>query len=322
MKRSYRFIALSVAVVAGLFFINADKSINKTETPNKTEPHNNAVPLDKTLNDSAKSTSATYQIKALKIPDDLTFCGEKVEIDKTDIHERIDRELLVNTYWQSNALLWFKRTNKYFPVIEPILKEKGVPDDFKYLSVIESDLRNVTSPAGAKGMWQMLKAPARENGLEVNDNVDERYHLEKATRAACDYLITAKERLGSWTLAAAAYHAGNYGIEKRLKEQQVESYYDVLAGENTERYIPRIIAAKEILTHPEKYGFQFDRDDLYTLGPTYSVQVDTAITDIASFAKKFDTNYKELKMYNPWLRENKLNNKTNRQYEIQIPGKK
>lgn len=307
MKRSYRFIALSVAVVASLFFINADKSIKKTE------------PSFTADNDSAKSTSDTYRIKALKIPGNLTFAGEKVELDKTDIRERIDRELLVNAYWQSNALLWFKRTHKYFPVIEPILKEKGVPDDFKYLSVIESDLRNVTSPAGAKGMWQMLKDAARENGLEVNSNVDERYHLEKATRAACDYLIAAKERLGSWTLAAAAYHAGNNGIEKRLKEQQVSSYYDVLAGENTERYIPRIVAAKEILSHPDKYGFEFDNEDLYKLGPTYTVEVDTVITDIASFAKKYDTNYKELKMYNPWLRENKLNNKTRKLYEIKIP---
>ena len=269
--------------------------------------------------DSEKNTSDSYSIKALKIPDDLSFAGEKVELDKTDVRERIDRELLVNTYWQSNALLWFKRTNKYFPIIEPILREKGVPDDFKYLSVIESDLRNVTSPAGARGMWQMLKEAARENGLEVNDNVDERYHLEKATRAACDYLIAARERLGSWTLAAAAYHAGNYGIEKRLEEQQVSSYYDVLAGENTERYIPRIVAAKEILTHPEKYGFVFDKEDLYEIGPTYTVEVDTAIADIASFAKKFNTNYKELKMYNPWLRENKLNNNSRKLYEIKIP---
>jgi len=307
MKRSYRFIALSVAVVAGVFFINADKSIKKTEP---------AVAVE---TDSEKSTSDNYEIKALKIPDNLNFAGEKVQLDKTDIRERIDRELLVNTYWQSNALLWFKRTNKYFPIIEPILKEKGVPDDFKYLSVIESDLRNVTAPAGARGMWQMLKEAARENGLEVNDNVDERYHLEKATRAACDYLLDAKERLGSWTLAAAAYHAGNYGIEKRLQEQQVNSYYDVLAGENTERYIPRIVAAKEILTNPKKYGFEFDKEDLYEMGPTYVVEVDTAITDIASFAKSFNTNYKELKMYNPWLRENKLNNKSRKLYEIKIP---
>ena len=307
MKRSYRFIAISVILLSALIFINADK----------TDKSQNGT--SRQSSDTLRNTSSTYTIKALKIPDNLSFAGEKVELDKTDIRERIDRELLVNTYWQSNALLWFKRTNKYFPVIEPILKEKGVPDDFKYRAVIESDLRNVTSPAGAKGMWQMLEEAARENGLEVNDNVDERYHLEKATRAACDYLIAARERLGSWTLAAAAYHAGNYGIEKRLEEQQVSSYYDVLAGENTERYIPRIIAAKEILSNPTKYGFYFDKDDLYALEPTRSVEVDTAITNIALFAKKFGTNYKELKMHNPWLRENKLNNKSRKLYEIEIP---
>ena len=307
MNRPYRFIVLAFIVVLAVFFINAEKSVNK------------AGPDIQMSVDSSRNTASTYKIKALKIPENLSFAGEKVELDKTDIKERIDRELLVNTYWQSNALLWFKRTHKYFPVIEPILKEKGVPDDFKYLSVIESDLRNVTSPAGAKGMWQMLEDAGKEHGLEINDNVDERYHLEKATRAACDYLIEAKERLGSWTLAAAAYHGGNYGIEKRLTEQMVDNYYDVLAGENTERYIPRIVAAKEILSHPDKYGFVFDKDDLYEMGPSYTVKVDTAITNIAVFAQKFNTNYKELKMYNPWLRENKLNNKSRKLYEIKIP---
>ncbi len=307
MNRFYRFIVLTSIIIIAVFFINAVTTENSSTTENGFRV------------DSSGVNAYNYKIKALKIPEDLSFAGEKVQLNKTDIRERIDRELLVNTYWQSNALLWFKRTNKYFPVIEPILKEKGVPDDFKYLSVIESDLRNVSSPAGARGMWQMLKDAGRENGLEINDNVDERYHLEKATRAACDYLIEAKERLGNWTLAAAAYHAGNYGIEKRLKEQMVDSYYDVLAGENTERYVPRIVAAKEILSNPEKYGFEFDKDDLYELGPTYVVQVDTAITNIADFAKKFDTNYKELKMYNPWLRQNKLNNKSRKLYEIKIP---
>jgi hypothetical protein len=307
MNRPYRFIVLAFIVVLAVFFINAEKSVNK------------AGPDIQMSVDSSRNTASTYKIKALKIPENLSFAGEKVELDKTDIKERIDRELLVNTYWQSNALLWFKRTHKYFPVIEPILKEKGVPDDFKYLSVIESDLRNVTSPAGAKGMWQMLEDAGKEHGLEINDNVDERYHLEKATRAACDYLIEARERLGSWTLAAAAYHGGNYGIEKRLTEQMVDNYYDVLAGENTERYIPRIVAAKEILSHPDKYGFVFDKEDLYEMGPSYTVKVDTAITNIAVFAQKFNTNYKELKIYNPWLRENKLNNKSRKLYEIKIP---
>jgi membrane-bound lytic murein transglycosylase D len=307
MNRSYRFIVLASIIIIALFFINAEKSI-------KGDDGKGQIRID-----SLKNRETATKTKALKIPNNLNFAGEKVELNKTDIRERIDRELLVNTYWQSNALLWFKRTNKYFPIIEPILKAKGVPDDFKYLSVIESDLRNVTSPAGAKGMWQMLKGAGKENGLEINENVDERYHLEKATAAACDYLIKAKERLGSWTLAAAAYHGGNYGIEKKLREQLVDNYYDVLVGENTERYVPRIVAAKEILSHPKKYGFEFDKDDLYVIKPFYVVQVDTVITDIAVFAQNFDTNYKELKMYNPWLRENKLNNKTRKMYEIKIP---
>ena len=305
MKNTPRLIVLSSVIVVSLFFINSEEVASGQTSFTNTDPENN--------------TGESYQIRALKIPNNLSFAGEKVPLKNEDIKEKIDRELLVNTYWQSNALLWIKRTHKYFPIIEPILKEKGVPNDFKYLAVIESDLRNVTSPAGAKGFWQILKGAGREFGLEINDNVDERYHLEKATIAACDYLIKAKERLGSWTLAAAAYHAGNYGIEKRLREQYVDSYYDVLAGENTERYVPRIVAAKEILSHPKKYGFIFDEEDLYQLTPTYIVEVDTVITNIALFAKKFNTNYKELKLHNPWLRENKLNNKTNRLYEIKIP---
>lgn len=304
MKNAPRFIVLLSVIIVGYFFINADKTSAQENSG---------------LQGDSNKPNDIYQIKALKIPKNLTFAGERVQLEKTDILERIDRELLINTYWQSNALLWFKRTHKYFPIIEPILKEKGVPDDFKYLAVIESDLRNVASPAGAKGMWQMLKGAARENGLEVNANVDERYHLEKATRAACDYLIVAKKRFGSWTLAAAAYHGGNYGIDKKLKEQMVDNYYDVLAGENTERYIPRIVAAKEILSHPKKYGFYFDEEDLYVLKPTYIVKVDTVIKNIALFAKNFDTNYKELKLHNPWLRENKLNNKSRKMYEIKIP---
>ncbi len=307
MQKSYKFIIiLAVVAVCGVL-INAvqDKDIEQNQEP-------------KTLGDH-KKTSDSYNIKAIKIPADLMFAGERVPLEKHDIKERIDRELLVNTYWQSNALLWIKRTNKYFPIIEPILKEKGVPDDFKYLAVIESNLRNVTSPAGAKGFWQLLRAAAKENGLEVNSNVDERYHLEKATRAACDYLLKAKKKFGTWTMAAAAYHDGNGGLNGKLKQQQVNSYYDVLAGENTQRYVPRIIAAKEILSQPKNYGFHFDRDDLYELPKSYNVKVDTAITNIASFAKKFQTNYKELKLHNPWLRENKLNNKSRKAYYIKIP---
>jgi len=292
----------SIIMVSSLFIFSTEKA-TKIEEPQPT----------------SSNTSETYQIKALKIPAGLNFAGEKVPMDKEGVRERIDRELLVNTYWQSNGLLMFKRANKYFPIIEPILKENGVPDDFKYLAMIESGLQNVTSPAGARGFWQLMKNTARENGLEVNSNVDERYHLEKATKVACEYLKGAKEKFGSWTMAAAAYNAGRSGIQRKINAQQVNDYYDLLLGEETSRYVPRIIAVKEILSNPKKYGFLFDSEDLYTASDVKIVKVDTVITNIASFSKQFDINYKILKAYNPWLRENKLNNASRKLYEIKIP---
>lgn len=262
-----------------------------------------------------------YNIYALEIPDDLEFSGEKMPISNPDILERIDRELLVNTYWQSNGLLMFKRSKKYFPIIEPILKEYRIPDDFKYLAVIESGLTNAVSPAGARGVWQIMKTTGKENGLEINANIDERYHLEKATRVACKYLLKSKERLGSWTLAAAAYNAGNTGIATRLKRQGVNSYYDLLLGEETGRYLFRIVALKEILNHPKKYGFNFSDNDLYSAIPTYKVEIDYAVADFSEFAKEFGINYKVLKIHNPWLRESHLNNKSKKKYIIDIPKK-
>lgn len=260
-----------------------------------------------------------YNIYALPIPSALNFAGESLPIHNPDIKERIDRELLVNTYWQSNGLLLFKRAQKYFPIIEPILAEEGIPDDFKYLAVIESGLTNAVSPAGAKGFWQILKGTAKEYGLEVNANVDERYHLEKATRVACKYLKKSKARFGSWTTAAAAYNAGNAGISKRLKSQNVNNYYDLLLNQETGRYIFRIIALKEIMTHPKQYGFNFRPQDLYQSIPTYQVPVDTAVTDFVKFAARYGISYKVLKIHNPWLREPHLNNKSRKQYYIDIP---
>jgi len=262
-----------------------------------------------------------YNVYALKVPNGLNFAGENVPIENPDILERMDRELLVNTYWQSNGLLMFKRAGKYFPVIEPILKKNGVPDDFKYLAVIESGLTNAVSPAGARGIWQIMPATARENGLEVNRNVDERYHLEKATEVACKYLKDSKEKLGSWTLAAAAYNAGKSGIARRLEEQQVADYYDLLLGEETGRYMFRIVALKEILSNPKKYGFNFTEKDLYQNIPTYQIEVDSVVKDFAGFAKEYGINYKILKIHNPWLREDHLNNASRKKYVIDIPEK-
>ena len=307
MNTSIKILSLiAIIMVSYLFIFSSKSSVAK-------EDHKENLISD-------KNTSETYQIKALKIPSNLNFAGEKVPLGMDDIKERIDRELLVNTYWQSNGLLMFKRAHKYFPLIESILEKNEIPNDFKYLAVIESGLQNVTSPAGARGFWQLMKTTARENGLEVNTNVDERYHLEKATQVACDYLKSAKERLGSWTLAAAAYNAGRTGIIRKLNAQKVDSYYDLLLAEETKRYVPRMIAVKEILSNPEKYGFIFDEDDLYNLTPTKLVEVDTIITDIARFSNDLGINYKIMKLHNPWLRENKLNNNSRKLYHIKIPS--
>jgi hypothetical protein len=300
MTKSTRFLSILSFLIVTVVFINA---ISTTQI----QPQ--------------KNTSDTYKIKALKLSPDLNLAGERVPLEKPDIRERMDRELLVNTYWQSNGLLLLKRANKYFPILEPLLKKYGLPDDFKYLAVAESALIDETSSAGAAGMWHFMKGTGKEYGLEINKNVDERYNIEKSTRVAAEYLKKAKERLGSWTLAAAAYNAGNYGIAKRLKIQQVTSYYDALLPDETERYVFRIIALKEVLSKPKAYGFIFDKSDLYTLQKTRTVKVDTIITNIANFAIKFGTNYKELKLHNPWLRENKLNNSSRKMYEIKIPVK-
>ena len=263
-----------------------------------------------------------YNVYALPVPKKMDFAGEEVPLHLPDIHERIDRELLVNTYWQSNGLLLLKRANKYFPVIEPILAEEGVPDDFKYLAVIESGLTQAVSPARAVGFWQIMKGTGKDYKLEINDNVDERYHIEKSTRVASKYLKKSKEKFGTWTLAAAAFNAGDRGIQRQLDRQKVNDYYDLLLGEETGRYIFRILALKEIMNNPKKYGFNFEDKHLYNHVPTRKVKVDTAVSDFADFAKEFDINYKILKLHNPWLREAHLNNASRKTYYIEIPDKK
>lgn len=307
MDKSIKILGLiAVIMISSLLIFAANKSDSKKRNY---------------LKDGDKNTSETYQIKALKIPENLDFAGERVPTEKEDIMERLDRELLVNTYWQSNTLLMFKRAHKYFPLIEPILKKNGLPDDFKYLALIESGLQNVTSPAGAKGFWQILDETAKENGLEVNSNVDERYHIEKATQAACNYLKDAKENFATWTLAAAAYNAGNRGVSSKMETQLVDSYYDLLLGDETERYILRIVAVKEILSNPDKYGFIFEEEDLYKLVPTRIIEVNTPIADIAQYSKDLGINYKIMKLHNPWLRENTLENKSGKVYQLKIPVK-
>lgn len=272
-------------------------------------------------NEKEKNVASEYTITAIDIPENLNFANEKVPQEDPEIMERIDREFLVNTYWQSNAVLLMKRAHKYFPVIEPILAKNGIPDDFKYLAVAESGLQNVVSPAGATGFWQIMKATGREYGLEVNSNVDERYHLEKSTEVACKYLKKWKDKYGSWTLAAAAYNAGPASIKKYMGIQKVDDYYDLLLGQETGRYVFRILAIKEILSNPAKYGFELEKEDLYKPVPTFSVEVNEPVADFADFANEYEINYKILKRHNPWLREPHLNNASGKKYHIEIPNK-
>ena len=268
-----------------------------------------------------KSVSEGYRISAIDIPADLNFAGEIVPQDDPEIMERVDREFLVNTYWQSNALLLMKRAHKYFPIIEPILAKNGIPDDFKYLAVAESGLDNVVSRAGATGFWQIMKPTGKQYGLEINANVDERYHLEKSTEVACRYLNKYKKKYGNWTLTAAAYNAGTGSIDKYLGIQQVKDYYDLLLGQETGRYVFRIMAIKEILSHPEKYGFDIKKEDKYDAVPTFKVEVNKPVLSFANFAQQYEINYKILKRHNPWLREAHLNNQSGKKYTIEIPLK-
>lgn len=268
---------------------------------------------------NTQGPSDNYKIHALAIPQKASFAGEEVDLTPTDLKERMDKELLVNTYWQSNTLLMIKRANKYFPQIEKILKEEGVPDDFKYLALIESGLEQVISPAGAKGFWQIMRTTGKEMGLEINSNVDERYNIELSTRVACQYLKKAKEKLGTWTLAAASYNRGISGIKRLLEKQQVDNYYDLLLGTETKRYVFRILAVKAIVTQPERFGFIINSNDLYPNTETKTIAVDTAITNIARFAKTMNMTYKEFKLHNPWLIQNHLNNKSRKLYHIELP---
>lgn len=263
----------------------------------------------------------TYKVYALNLPDTISFADEKIRMTAPDLRERLDRELLVNTYWQSNMMLMLKRANKFFPTIEKVLKEEGVPADLKYLSVIESGLENSISPAGAKGFWQIMRTTGREYGLEVNSNVDERYHIEFATRVAAKYLKKAKEKFGSWTLAVASYNRGISGIQRNLNQQKVDTYFDLRLGNETSRYVFRVLAVKEIMENPLKYGYVFDQNDLYEVVPVRYHGLDTAISNLATFAQKMGVNYKVLKIHNPWLLQNHLNNKSRKYYEIAIPEK-
>ena len=261
----------------------------------------------------------THEGTAFYYPTATDFAGENTPLNIADVNERFDRELLVNANLHASTILIIKRANRAFPIIEPILKKNGVPDDFKYLAVIESALINAVSGSGARGVWQFMPETAKEKGMEVNDCVDERYHLEKSTEAACKYLLTAKEKFGSWTLAAASYNGGMTGVNKQIDIQKVNNYYDLLLNDETSRYVFRILALKEIMKNPEKFGFDIPKQELYELFPTRKIEIDTTVINLADLAISQGINYKILKIYNPWLRDSKLDNKNKKKYSIEIP---
>lgn len=258
-------------------------------------------------------------VRIFEIPASLEFAGEKVPLEIQDVYERLEREIYVNAYWQSNMVLLLKRSGKYLDSMSEILKENGIPDDFKYLAIAESALMNVSSPAGAKGFWQFMEPTAKEYGLEVNSDVDERYHWQKATVAASKYLNKARQRFGNWTAVAASYNMGQAGFSRRQTEQLQEDYYDLLLNEETSRYMFRILAFKVIFENPKKYGFGLREEDYYHEPALREVPVNDDIKNLVQWAKDHGSSYKELKLYNPWLRDKNLNVKKGRRYTFLLP---
>lgn len=255
---------------------------------------------------------------SLPIPESVTFAGQKISLKEFDVRERFDRELLTNVYWQSQTILLLKRANRFFPTIERILKEQGMPDDLKYVALIESGLMNVNSPVGASGFWQFMDKTGKQYGLTINTEVDERYHLEKATYAACKYFKESYAVFNDWGLVAASYNMGIEGLRRQLKNQSGSSYYDLFLNTETSRYVFRILAMKEIAEKPQQYGFYIAKNHLYDPIPTMNLSVNYSIPDMAAWAIQFKTNYKTVKLLNPWLRSNTLTLKEGENVEITL----
>ncbi|MBQ7710295.1 MAG: lytic transglycosylase domain-containing protein [Bacteroidales bacterium] len=269
-----------------------------------------------------KAIKANYHIYAPVLPDTLYFAGERVPMNIYYVRESMDRELMVNMYWHSNILLYMKRAGRFFPVIEPILKKNGVPEDFKYLCVIESGLQNVTSSAKAQGYWQFIKSTGEKYGLTINDDIDMRNNIEASTEAACRYLKDLKQRFGSWTSAAAAYNCGEGGLGRRYKLESVNNYYDVRLNPETARYVFRILAVKQIMQHPQDYGIYIRQCDLYPPIPTQTATLSGRDIDLYEYARQHNCSYKMLRELNPWLINETIKNKADRTYTVKLPIKK
>jgi membrane-bound lytic murein transglycosylase D len=305
-SKMYYFLAGALSVI-GVLFVATNLFFTNSTIAAADENSDGMFPQD-------------YKIVSPKIPDNISIFGEGVPLENFEVYERVDREILVNTYWHSATILAIKRAERWFPVIEPILKQNNIPDDFKYLAVVESNLENVVSPAGATGYWQFIKSASKQYGLEVNDEVDERYDVEKSTLAACKYLNEAYKKFGNWTMAASSYNAGINGIEKWSGLQKAKNYWNLALGSETSRYVARIIAMKLIMENPPEYGYDLKETDLYKPLKYKEVKLDTSVTDFADYAATLGINYKTLKLYNPWLRDTSLKNKSGVVYKIKVPN--
>jgi membrane-bound lytic murein transglycosylase D len=273
-------------------------------------------------NEGRKDPSVIFNDKVYrpyKLPDSISFAGERMPLENFDTRESLERELILTAYRHASTIMIIKRATRYFPVIEKILKEYNVPDDFKYLAVAESELSNMISPAGATGFWQIMPETGKEEGMEINIEIDERYHVEKSTKFACEYFLRSYAKYSNWTLAAASYNGGRNGIDDQIEIQHEKNYYDLLLNEETARYIFRVAAYKLIISDPAAYGFEIEKKELYPEIRYNDVKIDTAVTDFSNFARKFGTNYKLLKLLNPWLRKPYLTNRAGTTYLIKIP---
>ena len=289
-----------------------------------TQPTQSIPTLNEQMNSKTESivkanpTGPSKVVSAL-IPEKIDFCGEAVNIKDWDVRERLDYELTVNMYYHSKMQFYLKRANRWFPIIEPILKEEGLPDDFKYLAVAESALAQAISPSGAKGFWQFMPATGKEYDMIINNEIDERYHVEKSTRAACDYLKKAKNKFGNWTAAAASYNMGKAGLKRRMDDQFTEDYFDLKLNNETARYVFRILAIKSIMKNPKNYGFNLDSSSLYKPYVTKSIALDSSVSNVAEWAKSLDLNYKIIKKLNPWILRNSIPSPNGKPYIILVP---
>lgn len=295
-------VAAGVLLTFGLMSLKADDDSTKNGEQKKEIPQ-------------SPTSSQPY------IPDEIIFCGERVPLENFDVYEALDYELVVNMYRHSATITYLKKAKRYFPEIEKVLKENNIPDDLKYLCVAESGLSNVVSPAGATGFWQFMKSAANEYGLRIDSNIDERYNHHKSVVAACKYFKDAYKKFKSWTLVAASYNMGMGGLSKSIESQKVDNYWDLLLNQETARYVYRIIALKLVMENPSTYGFDLDEKDLYNEIETYTVKIDTTISDLTQFALDNGSNLKMLKHFNPWLRSNTLPNQSRKEYEIELPKK-